>query len=64
MAREETAEDKRAIRIAIRINQNHYLLATIYENLVDRDFVSAQKDIKMLITDIRLILKSMPEDDF
>lgn len=63
MAR-ETAEDKRAIRIAIRINENHYLLATIYENLVDRNFASVENDIKILIKDMRLILKAMPEDDF
>jgi hypothetical protein len=40
------------------------LLANIYENLVDRDFKPAEKDIRDIIVDLRLILKSIEEDDF
>jgi len=57
-------ENARAERISFRINQNHLLLANIYENLVDRDFKPAEKDIRDMIVDLRLILKSIEEDDF
>jgi hypothetical protein len=57
-------ENARAERIAFRINEQHLLLANIYENLVDRDFVPAERDIRTLIIDLRLILKSMEDDDF
>jgi len=57
-------ENARAERIAFRINEQHLMLANIYENLVDRDFVPAERDIRNLIIDLRLILKSMEDDDF
>jgi len=57
-------ENARAERIAFRINEQHLLLANIYENLVDRDFVPAERDIRNLIVDLRLILKSLEDDDF
>jgi hypothetical protein len=60
----ENSENLRAERISFRINEHHLLLANIYENLVDRDFVIVEKDIRNLIIDLRLILKSMEEDDF
>lgn len=57
-------EDKRACRIAFRIDEDHLLLASIYENLVDRDFKLVEKDIRNLMIDLRFILKSIPKDDF
>lgn len=57
-------ENARAERIAFRINEQHLLIANIYENLVDRDFVPAERDIRNLIVDLRLILKSIEDDDF
>jgi hypothetical protein len=60
----ENSENLRAERISFRINEHHLLLANIYENLVDRDFVPVEKDIRNLIIDLRLILKSIEEDDF
>lgn len=57
-------ENARAERIAFRINEHHLLLANIYENLVDREFIPAEKDIRNLIVDLRLILKSIEDDDF
>jgi len=57
-------ENCRAERISFRINEHHILLANIYENLVDRDFIIAERDIRNLIIDLRLILKSMEDDDF
>ena len=57
-------ENARAERIAFRINEHHLLLANIYETIVDRDFVPAERDIRNLIIDLRLILKSLEDDDF
>jgi hypothetical protein len=61
---DKNTENARAERIAFRINEQHLLLANIYENLVDRDFVPAERDIRNLIVDLRLILKSLEDDDF
>lgn len=60
----ENSENLRAERISFRINEHHLLLANIYENIVDRDFLPADRDIRNLIVDLRLILKSIEEDDF
>ena len=57
-------EHSRASRIAFRLNENHLLLANTYESLVDRDFKEAEKNIRNLIVDLRLILKSIEDDDF
>lgn len=58
------SENARAERIAFRITQHHLALANIYENLVDREFLPAEKDIRDIIVDLRLILKSIEDDDF
>lgn len=57
-------ENSRAERIAFRINEQHLVLANIYENLVDRDFIHAERDIRNLIINFKLILKSIEDDDF
>lgn len=57
-------ENKRAERIAFRINEYHSLMSGVYENLVDRDFQTAETDVKFLIMELKLILKSIPNDDF
>lgn len=61
---DNNTENARAERIAFRLNEQHLLIANIYENLVDRDFVPAERDIRNLIVDLRLILKSIEDDDF
>lgn len=61
---DNNTENARAERIAFRINEQHLLIANIYENLVDRDFIPAERDIRNLIVDLRLILKSIEDDDF
>ncbi len=61
---DKNIENARAERIAFRIKEQHLLLANIYENLVDRDFVPAERDIRNLVVDLRLILKSLEDDDF
>lgn len=57
-------EDRRAYRISFRINSSHQSLTVIYESLVDRDFDVAEKEIKQIIAEMRLILKSIQQDDF
>ncbi len=57
-------EDNRAFRISLRMTENHKLLASVYENLVDRNFLTAEKDIKKVISDLKLIIKSIEDDDF
>jgi hypothetical protein len=57
-------ENERAQRISSRIEEYHKILADIYEKLVDREFVSADKDIKFLIMELRYTLKSTEDDDF
>jgi hypothetical protein len=58
------SENERAHRLSVRVNESHFLLANVYENLVDRDFIRVEKDIKIIIFQLRLILKSMEDDDF
>jgi len=57
-------ENERANRIAYRVNEYHFVLASIYENLVDRDFKKVTKETQFLIMELRCILKSIQEDDF
>lgn len=64
MSKTSISENSRAERIAFRINEKHMMLANVYENLVDRNFVPAEHDIRNLIIDLRLILKSIEDDDF
>ena len=61
---DNNTENARAERISFRLNEQHLLIANIYENLVDRDFIPAERDIRNLIVDLRLILKSIEDDDF
>jgi hypothetical protein len=60
----DDGENRRAHRISIRINEQHILLARIYENLVDRDAASVDKDVRSVIIEMRLILKALQDDDF
>jgi hypothetical protein len=64
MEKKREKENARANRIASRVSLNHVLLASIYENVVDRDFNKAEVELKELIYDLRLMLKSIEEDDF
>lgn len=58
------SEDKRAYRISFRLNACHQSLTVIYESLVDREFGISEKEIKQVITEMKIILKSMHHDDF
>lgn len=57
-------ENKRAERLAFRVSEYHSVMSNIYENLVDRNFQTVETDVKFLIMELKLILKSMPDDDF
>lgn len=57
-------ENDRASRIALRVNEYHLLMAKVYEDLVDRDFDSVEKDCKTLIMELRFLIKSTKDDDF
>ena len=59
-----SAENERAQRLSLRINEYHSVLADVYENLVDKDYAKVDRDIKFLIMELRCVLKSMEEDDF
>ena len=64
MQLDKITENQRASRIALRIIEDHLLLVDVYENLVDRDFKRVERDIKVLIINLKLTLKSMEDDDF
>jgi hypothetical protein len=57
-------DHQRAQRILFTMNICNESLDNIYESLVDRDFDFAAEEIRNVIVELRLILKSIPEDDF
>lgn len=57
-------EDSRAHRIYMMTEDCHKSITIIYEKLVDREFVTVEKDIRTLIADLRIILKSLEDDIF
>jgi hypothetical protein len=58
------SEDRRAYRISFRINSCHQALTVVYETLVDREFSTSEKEIKQIISELKLMLKSIHQDDF
>jgi len=58
------SEDRRAYRISFRINSCHQALTVVYETLVDREFSVSEKEIRQVINEMRLMLKSIQQDDF
>ena len=57
-------ENERAFRIYFTIDSCHTALTDIYEKLVDREFDTVEKDIRGIISELRIIIKSIEEDDF
>lgn len=57
-------EIERAMRISMRMEDCHLVISDIYEKLVDREFDTVPQQIKSLISDLRMVLKSMEDDDF
>jgi hypothetical protein len=57
-------EKERAHRISFMTEGFHISVSTIYEKVVDREYVDAKKDIIDLLRDLRQIIKIMEDDDF
>jgi hypothetical protein len=57
-------ENERAFRIALRLNNCHISLTSIYESLVDREFDDIEKETKRITMEMKFILKSIKDDDF
>jgi len=57
-------ERERAMRIGLRMEDCHLAINEIYEKLVDRDFEGIHDKVKVIISDLRMVLKSMEDDDF
>lgn len=57
-------ERERAMRIGLRMEDCHLTINEIYEKLVDRDFEGIHDKVKVIISDLRMMLKSMEDDDF
>jgi hypothetical protein len=64
MKADKRQENERASRISFRITHCHISLTKIYEDLVDREFSSVEKEAKYIIIELKSLLKSMQEDDF
>lgn len=57
-------EIERANRICMRMDDIHISVADIYEKLVDREFTTVPDKVKSIVSDLRMMLKSMEDDDF
>ena len=57
-------EEDRADRIAYLIGIQYDSLTILYESLCDKEYEEAQKEIKVLMIELRLIFKSIEYDDF
>lgn len=57
-------ENDRAQRIAFMTEGFHESVTSIYEKMVDREYLSAREDIKSLMRDLRATIKLIEDDDF
>jgi len=57
-------EVERADRIAYLIGIQYDSLTVLYETICDKEYEEAKKEIKVLMTELRLIFKSIEYDDF
>jgi hypothetical protein len=57
-------ENERAFRIEFFTAECHTLITNAYEHLVDREFTTAEYNLKKAILQIKVLLKSIEEDDF
>lgn len=64
MENQKESEQKRAERILFAVNECQSSLACVYEELVDRDFKEAEKKLRELIIELKLMLRSIEDDDF
>lgn len=64
MSNDNNLESQRASRICFMTEGFHQSVTSAYESLVDKDYDSAKKTIKLLMRDLRETLKLIDEDDF
>lgn len=64
MEHPNNTDEERAERILFSINECHESLTCIYEGLVDREFKEAEKKLKEIIIELKLMLRSIEDDDF
>lgn len=64
MNEQRRIEEERVNRIAFLIGLQQDSLVVLFETLSDRDYEDAKKEIRVLITELRLIYKSIEYDDF
>jgi hypothetical protein len=64
MNKVNTEEKERAYRISFMTEGFHISISTIYEKVVDKDYVEAKVDIINLLRDLRQVIKIMEDDDF
>jgi ketol-acid reductoisomerase len=64
MNQERQKLEERANRIAFLIGIQQESLVNLFEQLVDKDYEDAKAEIKVLMTELRLIFKSIEYDDF
>jgi len=57
-------EKERANRIGMRMEDIDIAVTDIYEKLVDREFDTVPDKVKTIISDLKMLLKSMEDDDF
>ncbi len=48
----------------MRMEDIHLAVTDIYEKLVDREFDTVPDKVKTIISDLKMLLKSMEDDDF
>jgi hypothetical protein len=64
MNKDNTKEKQRAYRISFMTDGFHISITTIYEKMVDKEYVEAKQDIINLLRDLRQVIKIMEDDDF
>ena len=57
-------ECERGARISLTTNSLHNNVTNIYEGLCDRDFPSVRAEIKVIQDELRIITKSIEDDEF
>lgn len=57
-------DNERAQRIAFMTEGFHQEVTSIYEKLVDKEYLSAAEKIKSLMRDLRATIKLIEDDDF
>lgn len=57
-------DNERAVRIQITTNDIHNRVTNIYECLCEREFEPVREEIKVISNELRIINKSIDDDEF